>query len=97
MYTGLAFSFAASVGGDRVLTQAYPVVRTVEPDSPGQQAGIVAGDVITEVDGRDSREEGALWLEPNVRYTLRIRTGEREREVLLTPLPPRDSPPAPAP
>lgn len=97
VYTGLALSFSASAGSDMVITPAYPVVRAVEPDSPGQQAGIMAGDVITEVNGQDSREQGALWLQPNVRYTLRIRTGEQEREVLLTPLPPRDPPPAPAP
>lgn len=96
-FTGLAISFAVRVDAGGAETQAYPVVRAVEPGSPGQQAGIMAGDMITEVNGQDSRERGALWLQPNVRYTLRIRTGEQEREVLLTPLPPRDPPPPPAP
>lgn len=97
VYTGLDIAFAASVGSDMAVTPAYPVVRAVEPSSPGQQAGIAAGDVITEVNGRDSREEGALWFQPSVRYTLRVRTGDQEREVLLTPLPPREPRPAPAP
>ena len=96
VYTGLSIGFAARVGPDMATTQEYPVVRAVAPASPGEQAGILAGDVITEVDGRDSREQGALWLQPGVRYTLRLRNGEEEREVLLTPLPPRDAPPAPA-
>jgi S1-C subfamily serine protease len=97
VYTGLDLAFSASVGSDMAVSPAHPVVRGVEPGSPAQLAGIVAGDVITEVDGRDSREEGALWLRPGIRHTLRVRSGDQEREVLLTPLPPRTPPPAPAP
>lgn len=96
-FTGLATSVAVSVDASGAATPAYPFVRTVEPNSPGHQAGILPGDVIIEINGRDSREQRALWLEPGVRYTLRVRTGEQERDVLLTPLPPRDQAPAPAP
>lgn len=89
VYTGLDIRFSASVGADGVLVQNYPVVLAVEPESPGQQAGVVAGDAIIEVNGRDSREDRVLWLEPGVRYTVRLRTGDQEREVVLLPLPPR--------
>lgn len=89
VFTGLDIRFAVSVSPDGRDTRAYPVVRSVAPDSPGQQAGILPGDVITEVNGRDSREDRVLWLEPGVQYVLRIRTGDQEREAVIVPLPPR--------
>jgi S1-C subfamily serine protease len=98
-YTGLdiLLSARATAGPNPVVTAGYPRVRAVYPNSPAHQAGVVAGDVIVEVDGRDSRDTGALWLQPGVRYTLRIRRGEEEREVAFVPLPPRPRPSAPAP
>lgn len=95
-YTGLEISGSASVGPDGVVTASYPVVRAVHPDSPGHEAGVGTGDVIIEVNGRDSREQGALWWQPGVRYTLRIRTGDAEREVAMVPLPPRTPPSTPS-
>lgn len=91
-YTGVEFGFAASVGADGALTQSHPVVRAVSAESPGQRAGIRPGDVIVEVNGTDSRAERALWLEPGVRYTLRVRTGDQEREVVIVPLAERPAP-----
>jgi S1-C subfamily serine protease len=96
VYTGLDIRHSASVGADGVPVPAYPVVTAVEPRSPGQQAGIAAGDQIVEVNGRDSRAERALWMEPGVRYTLRLRNGDAEREVVLVPLPTRDATSGPA-
>lgn len=88
-YAGLEIRFQVSVGPDQVANPSYPVVKTVAPGSPAHEAGMLAGDVITEVNGRDSREPRALWFQPGVRYTLRIRTGDQERETVLVPLPPR--------
>lgn len=96
VFTGLEIRYAASVGADGVPVPAYPVVTAVEAGSPGQQAGIAAGDRIIEVNGRDSRQERALWMEPGVRYTLRLRKGDAEREVVLVPLPKRDDASGPA-
>jgi S1-C subfamily serine protease len=97
-YTGLRIGGSASssdAGGAPVIAQ--PVVRTVYPDSPGQHAGIRAGDVIIEVNGRDSREPRVLWMEPGVRYTLRIRRDGQDLEAVVVPLPPQPAPPTPAP
>lgn len=95
-YTGLDIRYVVSVSPDGRDTRAFPLVRGVAEGSPGQLAGIVAGDVIVEVNGRDSREDRVMWLEPGVRYTLRLRSGEQEREVVLVPLPPRARPATPA-
>jgi len=95
LYTGLDLSFSATVGPNMVQVMDFPLVKAVDRGSPGQQAGIVGGDRITEVNGRDSREPTALRMEPGVRYTLRIRRGEEELEVVLVPAPPRDPAPRP--
>lgn len=95
-YTGLEIAGSASVGSDGVVVPAYPTIRAVHAASPGQQAGVDAGDVIIEVNGQDSREQGALWWQPGVRYTLRLRSGDQEREVVMIPAPPRERPAAPS-
>jgi S1-C subfamily serine protease len=91
-FTGLDVRYSASMDANRVVTKSYPIVAGVEPGSPGHHAGVLAGDVIIEVNGGDSRVDRAMWLQPGVRYTLRLRNGEQEREVVLVPLPPRDPP-----
>jgi S1-C subfamily serine protease len=63
------------------------VIDAVLPGSPAQKAGLAPGDVILEVDGRDAREEGALRMRPGVRYALRIRRGDAEKEVALLAIP----------
>jgi C-terminal processing protease CtpA/Prc len=95
-FTGLTISFNVAVGADGVPVMDLPYVRAVAPGSPGEQVGIRQGDVIIEVNGRDSREDRALWLEAGVRYTLRLRTGDQEREVVLVPLAERPAAAAPA-
>jgi S1-C subfamily serine protease len=71
------------------ITSDHPVVRDVHPDSPGHRGGFAPGDVIVEVNGRDSREAGATVFMPEVHYTIRVRRGEDERELVLVPGPPR--------
>jgi len=82
-YTGIAIRFAMSMTPGRATNASHPVIDAVLPSSPAQKAGLAPGDVILEVDGRDAREEGALRMRPGVRYALRIRRGDAEREVAL--------------
>jgi len=95
-YTGLRIGGSASTTPGGTLAVAHPVVRLVQPDSPGQRAGVLEGDVIIDVNGRDSREQGALWMAPGVSYTLRLRRGDQELEAVVVPLPPQPAPATPS-
>lgn len=87
-YTGLDIRSAATIAADGAVIRAYPVIRSVEADSPGHQAGFATGDVILEINGADSRQDLATVFRPAIRYSIRIRRGEEEREIVLVPGPP---------
>lgn len=86
-YTGFTIRFSMMMTPGRAITREYPVIGAVHRGSPAQKAGLAPGDVILEIDGRDAREEGALRVLPGVRYALRIRRGDAEREVALVAVP----------
>jgi S1-C subfamily serine protease len=85
-YIGVTFSFGgtARVGGP--VTAQYPTILSVVPGSPAASAGLVAGDVILEVEGQDARQEGVRVARLG-RYTLRIRRGDAEQEVIVVGIP----------
>lgn len=62
----------------------HPKVTQVTPGGPAERAGLRAGDVLLTVNGEDSRAR-PLFRErtPGTRYTIRVRRGDQEREVLL--------------
>ena len=66
---------------------AYPRIRDVAPGTPAAAAGLRSGDVILEVNGVDARTVGSLYPTVGERYAMRIRRGEEEHEVNLTPVP----------
>jgi hypothetical protein len=74
-------------GGDVVtLHRTYPVIQSVEPGSPAQEAGLRSGDTILAYNGRDVCKEQismAKLLEPGRRVVVRVRRDGRTRNVPL--------------
>lgn len=62
----------------------YPAVGRVAPGSPAEQAGLMAGDTIVSVNGRDARL-GRIFPDrvPGTEYTVRVRRGGADRELRL--------------
>ena len=82
---GFSYSAPVTMGPDGVVRAAeYPVITEVLADSPAQGAGLAPGDVILAVNGRDGKS-AALFArrEPGTRYTVRVRSGDVERDVEL--------------
>lgn len=88
VYTGLTFRVMVTIAPNNQFQPGYPAVRHVDAGSPGDKAGLKIGDQIITINGVDQRtNQTALAL--GTTYTLLIRRGKDEREVLLTPAPPR--------
>lgn len=66
-----------------------PEVGQVQPGSAAEQAGILPGDVITEIDGRAVQRfediQQAVRLNPNVPMTVIVRRDGREQTLRVTP------------
>ncbi len=76
----------------------YPVVEAVDPGSPAERAGLVAGDTIMAFNGRDVRSgmvDYTTLLEPNATLRVRTRRDGRTRDATVrvearpTPVPVR--------
>ncbi|MFL5384174.1 MAG: PDZ domain-containing protein [Longimicrobiaceae bacterium] len=85
-------NFVIRAGQPRARPAGFPTVSRVDPGSPAAAARLRVGDAIVAVNGVDSRE-GPLFprIEAGVRYVLRIRRGDEERELALTVAPPAAS------
>ena len=79
--TGVSLGF---VGFSREGLSQYPVVVGLSPGGPGEKAGMMVGDTIRAVNGRDGRLL-PLWPNraPGVRYVVRVRRAGEDREVTL--------------
>jgi S1-C subfamily serine protease len=85
-YTGFDLTRSASLGNAGTVTPKFPVIATVERGSPAATAGLLVGDTIIEVNGKDSRQPGANFYQVGVTYVLRIQRGGSEREITIVPV-----------
>ena len=68
-----------------VSERPYPIIVLVRPCSPGDEAGLRAGDVMLEINERDAREIPKPWRESRIGAVqeIKVRRGE---EVIATSL-----------
>lgn len=69
-----------------VSERPYPTIILVRPCSPGDEAGLRAGDTMLEINGRDAREFPKPWRESRVGAVqeITVRRGEEVIETSLT-------------
>jgi S1-C subfamily serine protease len=64
--------------------ERYPVISSVEPGSPAEKAGVLAGDVILTFNSHDMRGSTfqlGKWMKPGAPFELRVRRSEKVRLV----------------
>jgi S1-C subfamily serine protease len=91
--TPIGFTYRAVVqfGADgKARSLDFPVVVAVDSGSAPQAAGLVAGDVIVEVNGRDGHEAGLFRVRsPGTKYSILVRRGTDTRRIdWVVPTPP---------
>ena len=70
--------------------KGYPVIESVEPNSPAQQAGLAAGDTILAMNSQDLRRTPlpvAAMIQPGQKILFRFKRNDAVREVMLTVAP----------
>jgi hypothetical protein len=76
----------------------YPIVIRLDSGSVAARAGLIPGDVLLSVNGRDTRTGSAAFRlqAGETRFVLRIRRGEEEKELVMekpeSPPPPTAAP-----
>lgn len=77
--TGVSLGFSGNG-----TTFGYPHVVALSPGGSGERAGLMVGDSIISVNGRDGRQVPVFPNRtPGARYVVRVRRGGEEREVVL--------------
>jgi S1-C subfamily serine protease len=77
--TGISMGFSRSRG-----VAGYPHVLALAPGGSGERSGLMVGDTIRSVNGRDARQAPVFPNRvPGARYVLRVRRDGEEREVIL--------------
>lgn len=76
-----------------------PVISRVRSGGPADEAGLLVGDVLLSIDGRDTRKGGTFrGATPGHRYVLRVKRGDEEKELFLVAAAPANAQaPAPSP
>ncbi|HEX5727255.1 MAG TPA: PDZ domain-containing protein [Longimicrobiaceae bacterium] len=82
---GVDWGFSIGMTPGPANAYGYPYVVSVTKGSNAERAGLVVGDTILSVDGRDARQPPLFpSLVAGTRYVLRIRRGQEERELIYT-------------
>jgi serine protease Do len=65
----------------------YPVIESIEPNSPAERAGLEAGDTIIAMNAQDLKKSPlpmAAMIQPGRRVVFRYKRGDRYRDVTVT-------------
>lgn len=88
-YLGLNITSEIEVH-DRSYTVARSIINSVDPGSPAERAGVLSGDRLLAIGGRDARERlpelGGI-LEPGRRVPVKVERGGAEREFVVVAAP----------
>lgn len=84
-HRGPAWGFTIAMRPGPGNSYNYSVVRSVDPGSAAEAAGLMVGDTIVAIDGRDVRE-GVLFpvQVAGMRYVILVRRGAEELELVYT-------------
>lgn len=92
-YTGYSAdnTVTATLQGTPRMLQSSPLIVTaIAPGSPAAKAGLELGDVILAVDGIDVETVdagAAIWpFFVGLKYVMRIRRGDEDREIVIVPI-----------
>lgn len=79
---GFAWGVSTTPGANHSLSFGHPYVTVVVPGTNAARAGLVAGDTIVSVNGRDSRQPPLFPVRrAGTEYTLLVRRAGEEREL----------------
>jgi len=94
-WLGVYFSGEMVSSNGRVLWSKYPLIESVEPDSPAEKAGVESRDLLIAIEGNDVTKVPVNFQEllvPGRRITLNVRHGRTtvDRVVLVERRPPNE-------
>lgn len=91
-WVGVAYTtgVGTSERGGALVFNDYPVIESIEPNSPAERAGLAAGDTILSMNSQDLRRSplpSASMLQPGQKIVFRFRRNDAVREVTVTVAP----------
>ena len=95
--TSSGFNITTNINGEVIVGYCdYPMVESVEPGSPAEQGGVLAGDTLIAYNGRDLRDFNVNFsqlLVPGQSVRVRLRRAGRVHEIPITVVPRPDNVP----
>ncbi len=99
-WVGVAYTTTGTSQSDRnngaMVFNSYPVIESIEPNSPAERAGLEAGDTILTMNSQDLRRSplpSGQMLQPGKKILFRFKRNDAVREVMVVVAPrPRGTP-----